>query len=131
MHRIKDVTLGSGLTKLKLKNAILETIKEFDKTTLFYIIPPFKKGTAYGQSNETEAKLGIYEKEKEQYFSTKTFLGGIEKALKKVVGLCPNAVEYAEGIQADRKKKSILSRLVGFSNGDVIIETLKLYDGCN
>ena len=129
---ISDVTIGSGLTKLKVKNAIIETVMHFDKTSLNIITPPFAKSKKYGQSNEVTSQLAIYKNEDQKYYPPEAgMLSSFDKGMKNIVGSCEAALEYLAIVKANRKHESLFNKLAGFDNSEEIMEVLKLYDTCN
>jgi len=130
-YDIEDVVLGSGFTKLKLKNAVVDLVKEYDRTNLLMVFPPFMRAKGlYGSSDtDLEAELVVYNKEQEKLFVTKGLLGS-GKAIKKIVKGCKAAEAHYEKTKKKRKKKSLLDRLAGFDNAQLIQELLEKYDGC-
>jgi len=55
---------------------------------------------------------------------------GSGKAIKKIVKGCKAAEAHYEKTKKKRKKKSLLDRLAGFDNAQLIQELLEKYDGC-
>jgi len=128
-YRVESVKLGSGIAALKVKNAIITDVKEYKNTTVVMVIPPFKKGRAFGQTSEMEPEIAIYKKADQVYYATNS-LTGVNKAMKKIVKGCSVAEEYLDNLKAEKKKKSLLSRLTSTEGNEVIYNTLELFDEC-
>jgi len=126
---ISDVKLGSGLTGLKLDNAVVQVLQDFERTQLVRIFPSFKVGRAYGQTSETEAEVAVYHKEKEKFMATKG-LSSRMKAVQKIVSDCSAAKKEAE--KQLKAKGNILQRMDS-QGAEKITELKKIlttYDGC-
>lgn len=126
-YKIQDVKIGSGLLSLKLKNAVTREFMDFKRTTLLYAVPSYRRGTL-SSGEDLRGEVLIYNKKKKKYFSNRTMLGAMRKALMKVVEGCPVAVEYLE--DENSGKGTTYQEKLGLYNADIMVETLKLYDTC-
>ena len=131
MYRVKPVRLGEGLISMKLKNGIIEEVKNFKKTRLEIVHPPFEKAKGIaGSEMELESTLAIWHFEKEKHFSPDGL--SFYKSMKKAVGDCPASLEYLDNMKKENKKKKLLAKLAD-SSYDVedLHNILNLYDTCN
>jgi len=128
-YKIDDVQVGSGFGGLKVKNAVIETLADFNRTSIVRIFPSFKRGRAYGQTDDTEAAVAVYHKEEEKYKNIKGIMSQ-KKAIKKIVADCESAKTIAE--KEFKSKGGFLSNL-GSQSDDKIEELKKVleeYDNC-
>lgn len=130
VYEVKDVTIGAGLKKVKLKNGIVEIVNSYRKTDLVYVHPSFTRGSIMGKTSDMESQLVVYDKKDKKYKSTVDMLGSFHKGMKKIVDGCEVAEEYLEEVKKEKKKGGLLNRAMGHDNSNAIIKTLELYDQC-
>lgn len=129
-YHVRNVTLGSGLAALKLKNAIVEDIKNYDRTILQIIHPPFKRAKILGNETELESSYSIHNKEKKKDFSPDGL--SFTKSMKKAIGDCSQAMAYVNEMKAKKKKKKLLDKLASSAyETEDLHQILSLYDECN
>lgn len=130
-YDIQDVVLGTGLAQLKLENAVIDRVADYERTSLILVIPPFMRAKGLFGSNDTdlEAELSVYNKEEDKLYVTKSLFGS-NKAIKKIIKGCATAEAHLEKTKEERKKESLFTRLAGFDNAGLLEELLEKYDGC-
>lgn len=125
IYRIQAVQLGP----LKMKNAIVEDVKNYNKTTLQLIHPPFAKGRVFGTETELETSYAIWHKSKKKHFSPDGL--SFSKTMKKAVGDCDLAMEYVNELKNQNKKKKLLDRVGSQVYDEADLDNiLTIYDEC-
>jgi hypothetical protein len=130
LYHVKTVQLHSGMLNLKLENAIVEKIKDYNRSTLVIIHPPFMyaKGIM-GGGDELQPDVFMWHKAREEYLYT-TGLLGFTKAMSKNVEDCTAAVNYLASMKGKPDPVAQDDRLKPFSNTGLMVEALRLYDDC-
>lgn len=125
-YDVMDVSLV-----IKVKNAVVTVVEEYDRTQIIVVVPPFMKakGLFGSESTDTEAELVVYNKEKDKILMTKSMLGG-NGALKRIIKGCKEAEAHFEKRKKSSNTKSASSKLAGFDKAGLLQELLKIYDGC-
>ncbi len=129
-YNVKNIVVGTGLGKLKLDNAVIETVKDFNRTSLVIICPPFKKGKlSFGGASEMEPELIVYNKAENAY-QRPDGLSGYKSAMKGILKGCPSAIQYIEEDKKEEVTVQISSKVLNYSKAPQIMKALELFDGC-
>lgn len=130
MFRIKTVTLKAGVLNLKLEDAIVETILDYNRSAILIVHPPFfrAKGVMSG-ADELSPELVMYHKGRSEYLYTHGLLGFI-KPMSNNVEDCQPAVDYVAATKGKPDLVPADDRLKPFPNSGFIVEALKIYDDC-
>ncbi len=130
-YTVQDVKIGSALGSVSMKNAIVEVIQDYKRTSLLIIYPPFKNANSIfsTQNEDLKPEIVVYNKEDKEYLPTDGIFGP-DKALISIVDGCPLAEEYAKQKKEQTSKKSIFSRLSATVNVDTVKEALIKFDTC-
>jgi hypothetical protein len=128
-YSVEDVKLGSGLTGLSVKNAVVEVLRDFERTAVVRIFPSFKRGKVYGDSGEVTAEVAVYHKEEEKYKNIKG-LTSQKKAIKSIVKGCKAAEKTAD--VEFKSKGGFFKNLVSQDEDKMeeLVKVLKEYDKC-
>jgi hypothetical protein len=130
MFRIKTVVMKAGVMNLKLEDAIVETIVDYNRSAVMVIHPPFyrAKGLMSG-ADELTPEVVMYDKASGEYRYTHGLLGFI-KPMSNNVEDCQPAVAYVESTKGQKDLVPADDRLKPYANAGFIVETLRIYDEC-
>ncbi len=129
-YKIDDVKVGSGFGGLRIKNAVIQTLHDYNRASIVRIFPSFKSGRAYGSTDDTEAAVVVYHKEEEKYKNI-TGIRSQKKAIQEIVKDCEAAKLVAE--KEFKSKGGFLSNLAS-QNEEKVEELRKVfeeYDKCD
>jgi hypothetical protein len=130
MFNVRDVRISAGVASVEIKGAIVEKIKDYRRTAIVIVHPPFMyaKGLL-STGEELEPDMLMYHKSRKEYLYTDGLMGYVPSMSKNVED-CPAAYDYVKAKTPAPAGQTIDPRLKGFLNTDKIVETLRLYDEC-
>jgi hypothetical protein len=130
MFNVRDVRISAGVASMEMKGAIVEKVKDYRRTAIVIVHPPFMyaKGLL-SDGEELEPDLLMYHKSRREYLYTDGLMGYVPSMSKNVED-CPAAYEYVKAKTPAPSGQTIDPRLKRFLNTDKIVETLRLYDEC-
>lgn len=130
MFNVRDVRISAGVASMEMKGAIVEKVKDYRRTAIVIVHPPFMyaKGLL-SDGEELEPDMLMYHKSRKEYLYTDGLMGYVPSMSKNVED-CPAAYEYVKAKTPAPAGQTIDPRLKRFPNTDKIVETLRLYDEC-
>ncbi|MGB4847647.1 MAG: hypothetical protein WBP41_06985 [Saprospiraceae bacterium] len=129
LYHVETVQLHAGILNLKMENAIIEKIKEYNRSNLVIVYPPFMYAKGIMGGDEMEPDVYMFHKGRKEYLST-TGLLGFTKAMSKNVEDCKAAVDYLASMKGKPDPIAQDDRLKQFSNTGLMVEALRIYDDC-
>ncbi len=131
LYHVETVQLHAGILNLKMENAIIEKIKDYNRSNLVIVYPPFMyaKGIL-GGGDEMEPDVFMFHKGRHEYLSM-TGLAGFTKVMSKNVEDCKAAVDYLASMKGKPDPLAQDERLRQFNNTGLMVEALRIYDDCS
>jgi hypothetical protein len=129
MFQVRDVRINAGVASLELKSAIVENIKDYRRSAIVIVHPPYMYAKGMMGGEELEPDLFVYHKARREFLYTDGLMGYVPSMSKNVED-CPAAYDYVKAKSPAPANQVVDPRLKAFLNTDKIIETLRLYDTC-